>query len=191
MPGDRGLRVVAVLSALLAAGGVAIFVFVIRDDRLPTFGPSMRPTLDGHVDVDVDVDAYEGEPPRIGDIVTVQAPAGVDGARCGVVRRPGASCARPLSDYAEIRVLKRVVAGPGDSVAFGSDGSLIRNGRRIREAYIRTCRLSCALPRSIRVPRGHYFLAGDNRPVSSDSRDWGPIPRDAIDGQVLLPGGGD
>jgi len=148
----------------------------------------MRPTLSGEMDVELDIHAYDAEAPAVGDIVTVQAPAGVDSARCGTRRAGAQPCGLPVGEYSDLRVIKRVIAGPGDSVAFAPDGVLIRNGDRVREPYVRRCRLPCGLPRPITVPPGHYFLAGDNRSNSSDSRIWGPIRREAIDGKVLLSG---
>jgi signal peptidase I len=84
-------------------------------------------------------------------------------------------------------VIKRVVAVPGDSVAFTPNGNLVLNGQQQEEPYILECPGGCGLPVPAVVPSDHYFLAGDNRPESSDSRFWGAVPREAIDGQVAVP----
>lgn len=185
---DRGLWAVLILGVLLTAGGIVAGILLVTDDGLDTIGPSMKPTLEGRIKLEIDPNAYSSDAePEPGEVVAAQAPAGLDTQACAVARR-GAPCARPVSGYSTERVVKRVVAGPGDTVAFAPDGVLIRNGERQHEPYIAACRFAeCALPKAIVVPPGHYFLAGDNRPVSSDSRSWGPIPFAALDGRVQLP----
>lgn len=184
--GDRGLQIVAVLAVLLVLGAGAIWLALVNDERLQTYGPSMRPTLTGRGPVEVDKSAYAAREPRRGEIVVLQAPAGVQTGACAT-RRQDSPCDKPLAGYSLERVLKRVVAVPGDSVAFAGDGRLILDGRRTVEPYARRCRGGCALPRPITVPDGHFFVTGDNRPVSSDSRDWGPVPLRSIDGRVIPP----
>jgi signal peptidase I len=79
-----------------------------------------------------------------------------------------------------------VVAGPGDTVAF-RHGLVIRNGRALSEPYARRCTEElCEMPRAIEVPAGTWFLAGDNRGASDDSRFWGPVPTSAITGIVKV-----
>ena len=80
----------------------------------------------------------------------------------------------------------RVVAGPGDTIAF-RDGLVVRNGRPVSEPYAERCTEDlCEMPRPITVPDGTWFLAGDNRGESDDSRFWGPVPTSAIVGTVRL-----
>jgi signal peptidase I len=167
-------------------GAGVLIVFLLEDDSLPTYGPSMRPTLESRSAIDIETSAYEASEPRINDIVAAQGPAGLEVEACAEPQ-PRAPCAQPESGYSTITVVKRIVGLPGDEVAFAPDGTTIRNGRLAREPFIRRCGGECGLPRFIVVPAGHYFLAGDNRPVSSDSRYWGPVPREAIDGRVILP----
>ncbi len=82
--------------------------------------------------------------------------------------------------------VKRVVGMPGDRIAV-RDGHVIRNGRRAREAFALGCGggPECSLA-AIDVPAGHYFLMGDNRGNSNDSRYWGPVPRDQIIGRAVV-----
>lgn len=187
---DRGLIATAIVGVLLAAVAIWAWIEVVEDDELPTRGPSMRPTLTGPASVDIDTDAYDSATPEVGDVVVLQAPVGVRTESCGAPRRFDSPCAEPKLPYSNLRLLKRIVAGPGDSIAFAPDGTAIRNGERAEEPYIRPCpRGTCGLSRPIDVPDGYYFVAGDNRPDSSDSRYWGPVPEEAIDGRVLLPEG--
>jgi signal peptidase I len=75
------------------------------------------------------------------------------------------------------------VAGPGDRLSV-QEGHVILNGERQRESYTRPCGGSddCSFPREITVPADHYFMMGDNRGASDDSRFWGPVPREWIIG---------
>ena len=53
------------------------------------------------------------------------------------------------------------------------------------EPYIRPCDRgdeSCTFEREFTIPKDHYFMMGDNRGASDDSRFWGPVPRDWIIG---------
>jgi signal peptidase I len=82
--------------------------------------------------------------------------------------------------------VKRVVGLPGDTIAV-HDGHVIRNGRATREPFTAACGASteCNLD-PITVPKGEYFLMGDNRGESNDSRYWGPVPRDWIIGEAIV-----
>jgi signal peptidase I len=184
-PRDWALGVVVVLTAcavLLPAG----FWLFGRDDRIPSYGPSMLPTLRGSEPLDIDFEAYDRAAPSLEDIVALQGPRSTSITGCRGGRRPLSPCGTPAGTYGEMFLIKRIVAGPGDTIAVARDGRVIRNGTPLPEPYVRRCvRFDrCAMPRPITVPAGHYFVLGDNRPNSTDSRYWGPVPRFALDGRV-------
>ena len=83
-------------------------------------------------------------------------------------------------------LIKRVVGVPGDRVVV-KDGAVSVNGRRIDERYLPNIRTSCG-GRWCDVTLGpdQYYVMGDNRPNSSDSRMWGPIAGGAIVGKAWL-----
>lgn len=150
-------------------------------------GPDMEPTLaEGEV---VAFGPYEDEEPQVGDIVIFFAPAGVaQGAAsvCGAPPPPGSACPEPEETASEQMFIKRIVALPGDEVSI-SGGEVVRNGEPAQEEFTAPCEggADCNLPRSVILPPEHYFLLGDNRGASVDSRNFGPIPLEWIAGRVF------
>lgn len=90
-------------------------------------------------------------------------------------------CYYPEEKNYEGLLVKRIVAIGGDTVAI-RNGQLIVNGVAIDEPYIEHQAIS-DFP-EVTVPEDHYFVMGDNRPNSWDSRDVGALPRDKIEGRV-------
>jgi signal peptidase I len=81
--------------------------------------------------------------------------------------------------------IKRVIGLPGDEVEI-DDGAVILNGRKIDEPYVpEEYRDHLSLPRD-RVPAGHYFVLGDHRNSSNDSRMWGYVSRGEIYGKAVF-----
>jgi signal peptidase I len=83
--------------------------------------------------------------------------------------------------------IKRVVGLPGDRIQI-IDGHVYRDGVRERDPYIVPCGSGapCSFPDAITVPNGDYYMMGDNRPDSEDSRFWGPVPRAWIIGKAFF-----
>jgi signal peptidase I len=88
--------------------------------------------------------------------------------------------------------IKRVVGLPGEAIDMDVDGRITINGRLIEEPYVAPDRNQSALPRwrSARhefkqVSPDSYFVMGDNRDVSNDSRTWGPVPKSLIYGKFM------
>ncbi len=67
-------------------------------------------------------------------------------------------------------------------------GHVIRNGTREKDAYIASCSAGedCNFPTPIVIPPGDYFMMGDNRGDSDDSRYWGPVPGNWIIGTAFF-----
>lgn len=154
--------------------------------RVPS--ESMRPTFDVGDRLGIDVNAYQASrTPEVGDVVLFHPPVGAETNTCGATPREGEPCRRPTRDASEVKFASRVVAGPGDRVAVVA-GRVIVNGAPQREPFIRPCSDEfdprCNLAVAIEVPDGHYFLMGDNREASDDSRLWGPVPARWVVGRV-------
>ncbi len=147
----------------------------------------MEPTLDVGQRVLVNRIGNRFSEPEVGEVTVFHPPSGADENRCGSPVGRGEACARPTSERSEQNFIKRVVAGPGDRLAI-RNGRVILNGERQEEDFIRPCGggEDCNFPRQIRVPADHYFMMGDNRGASDDSRFWGPVPRDWIIGKAFL-----
>jgi signal peptidase I len=149
----------------------------------------MVPTLEVGQRVLVNRLSYTlGGDPSIGDVVVFHPPLGAEeGNKCGVPKDEGEPCSEPTPEMADTNFIKRVVAGPGDTLLIKS-GVPIVNGEALEEDYTRPCRGlgGCDFPKEITIPEDHYFMMGDNRGGSDDSRYWGPVPRDWIIGKAFF-----
>jgi len=148
---------------------------------------SMEPTLQ----IGERVATEASRSPQVGDIVVFHPPAGARASNplCGSpVQGDGSSqpCDAPLPQESTRVFVKRVVAGPGDLISI-VDGHAVRNGVRERDPYVEPCGAdaACSFPATVRVPPGEYYMLGDNRGASDDSRFWGPVPAAWIIGTVV------
>jgi signal peptidase I len=171
---------------VVVALGLALLIqaFLIKPYRIPS--ESMEPTLDIGQRVLVDRIGNRVGDPHVGDIVVFHPPAGAEspfGEQCGSPPPEGQVCIEGTPEEADTTFIKRIVAGPGDEIRI-VDGRVIRNGVPAREPFILPCGggEGCTFPREAQVPRGEYFMMGDNRGSSDDSRFWGTVPRDWIIG---------
>ena len=85
----------------------------------------------------------------------------------------------------DISFIKRVVALPGDRVEI-KRGKLLVNGELVDEPYVKPEHLDRRSFPSQEIRAGHYFVLGDNRRGSNDSRSWGLVPQRYIYGKAFL-----
>jgi len=176
--------------ALTLALGVE--AFVVKPYRIPS--GSMEPTL--AVGQRVLVNRLAGAP-HVGEVVVFHPPESAEEQLCGLaaesVTPDGAACDATDDREAGVTFIKRIVAGPGDQI-YVAGGHVYRRARghatfvRERDSYIKSCGSSseCDFPRPITIPRGHWFMMGDNRGDSDDSRFWGPVPTGWIIGEAIF-----
>jgi signal peptidase I len=109
---------------------------------------------------------YRLADPKRGEIVVFDAPPSA--AKCG----SGGT------------YVKRLIGLPGD-LWEERGGYVFINGHRLDEPYIRSARRDTQTIAPIRIPPGRYFMMGDNRASSCDSRRWGTVPRSSLIGKVI------
>jgi signal peptidase I len=189
--GERGSSasnslVELVLIVAVALGlALGIQAFLVKPYRIPS--ESMVPTLEVGQRVLVNRIGKRFTNPDVGNVVVFHPPVGAeDDAKCAQEPPSGQVCIKPIPRRADVNFIKRIVAGPGDKLRI-DNGRVIRNGKRVKENYIRPCGGGdgCDYPREVTIPAGHYFMMGDNRGSSDDSRFWGPVPEDWIIGAAF------
>jgi signal peptidase I len=176
------------LVAIVAfAIGLALLIqaYAVKPFQIPS--GSMIPTLEVGQRVLVNRVSYHLGDPSVGDIVVFQPPLGADGPgpTCGAPKEPGQPCPAPVDEKSDTNFIKRIVAGPGDTFSV-RNGRAVVNGEVAEEDYTKPCQGvggGCDLPKEITIPPGHYFMMGDNRGASDDSRFWGPVPEEWIIGK--------
>lgn len=175
------LALIVVIALALALG---IQAFLIKPYRIPS--ESMEPTLDVGQRVLVNRIGHRFGTPTVGDVVVFHPPAGAESNTCGAQHRDTQPCPRPTGQEATVNYIKRVVAGPGDRIAI-RNGHVVLNGKLQQEKFILPCQAGsdCNFPTPITVPPGYWFMMGDNRGASDDSRFWGPVPTKWIIGDAF------
>ncbi len=175
-----------VIVALALGLALGIQAWIVKPYQIPS--ESMEPTLDVGQRVLVNRFLYHFTDPSIGDIIVFHPPAGADsGTICGAPHPPTQACPQPTKSESSQNFIKRIVAGPGDTLSV-RDGHPVVNGvEKTDEPYANPCGGggACNLPKPIVVPPGDYFMMGDNRGASDDSRFWGPVPRSWIIGKAF------
>ncbi|MFB5066506.1 MAG: signal peptidase I [Candidatus Wallacebacter cryptica] len=149
------------IETIVGAAVLTAFIIIFIAQSFVVDGSSMMPTLENNQRLLVDKLTYRFREPRHGDIVVFKYPA------------------NPKEEF-----IKRVIAVPGDAVAIAG-GKVYVNGVVIEEDYIAETTIRGFNPHI--VPEGHYFVLGDNRNNSLDSRDprVGFVPRENIVGRAI------
>ncbi|MGB7554934.1 MAG: signal peptidase I [Candidatus Korobacteraceae bacterium] len=150
------------LRDMLISLAVSAFFIIFLYQPVKVEGTSMMPTLDDQERVFINKFVYKLEPIERGDVVVFRYPR--DTAKS---------------------YIKRVVAVAGDRVRI-EDGVVFVNGHRLREPYVPDVYEDVrSYPETV-VPPHCYFVLGDHRNLSNDSRDFGPVDEDFIYGKAVF-----
>ena len=154
-----GVTLRSTIYSLITVAAVAVLVATLFLPVLQIYGESMTPTL---YDGDVVVSVKTGQLER-GDVVAFY--------------------------YNNKILVKRVIAGPGQWVDIDEDGNVYVDGELLDEPYVQDKALStCNITLPYQVPDGRWFVMGDHRSVSVDSRDQsvGCVSEEQIVGRLTL-----
>jgi signal peptidase I len=137
-----------------------LITFVAQAFRVQ--GASMLPLLEDNERIIVNKFGYRFHPIERGDVVVFWYP-----------KDPSVS------------FIKRVVGRPGDQVEI-RHGAVFVNGQKLKEDYVRMTFRDDETYAPVQVPPGYYYVLGDHRNSSNDSRSWGEVPEKYIYGKALL-----
>jgi signal peptidase I len=189
LPGSLVELVLIVATALGLA--LAIQAFVLKPYRIPS--GSMLPTLHINQRVLVNRIGTHFATPHVGDIIVFHPPK--DYSSCadpragqnGVGQNSARPCDQAQKQASSETFIKRVVGVGGDRISI-RNGHVIRNGSPEQDSYIVPCLGggSCDFPGTITIAHGDYYMMGDNRPDSEDSRYWGPVPKAWVIGEAFF-----
>jgi signal peptidase I len=157
-----GREIVAGVRTLVSAAVYATLIVTFGFQVARVDGLSMAPTLEDHDRLIVDKLVYEMGDPRPGDIVMLYYPVNPDKM-----------------------FVKRVIGREGDIVRI-VDGRVYVNSEPLHDDYVISEFRSHDDFGPQVIPQGYYFVMGDHRNNSSDSRHWGMVPKKYIVGKVKL-----
>jgi signal peptidase I len=186
-------NIIELVATVAIAIGLALLIqaFLVKPYRIPS--GSMIPTLS--IGQRILVNRLDTSP-GLGEVVVFHPPTGATTAdgTCGsldqgVSQKTGSAlpqaCDTDVPKESTETFVKRVVGLPGDHLKI-LNGYVWRNGKKETGSYIQKCDTSpgadCNFPETIVVPAGDYYMMGDNRGNSLDSRYWGPVPQKWIVG---------
>ena len=144
---------------------VVIYLFIMSPQEVS--GSSMEPNFHNNEFILTNKIAYKFSEPERGDVVIFKSPENKD-----------------------VDFIKRIVAKPGETIEIRSNAYYV-NGKRLNEPYLApdVYMFGGSFLREnevYTVPPGDYFVSGDNRPHSSDSREFGPIAKEDFVGKAIL-----
>ena len=186
----RSAAELVVIVAVALGLAVAIQAFLVKPYEIPS--ASMEPTLTIGQRILVDRIGMHFSSPQIGTIMVFHPPANETCADSQEGAYASGEASSTACDVAQAKestqtYVKRVVGLPGDRLSI-RNGHVYRNGKLEPDSYTIPCDGGgdCNFPTTITVPPNDYYMMGDNRPDSLDSRFWGPVPRRWLIGKAFI-----
>ena len=160
---SRSVPVLAVwLRDLIISLAISAFIIIFLYQPVKVEGTSMMPSLDDQERIFVNKFVYRWEPIERGDIVVFRYPRD------------------PSKSY-----IKRVIGVSGDQIRI-DNGQVYVNGQAIEEDYVPAAYADERSYPETSVPPHSYFMLGDHRSMSNDSRDFGPVKEGYIFGKAVF-----
>lgn len=159
---DRSAGIGTWLRDLIISAGISILIITFLYQPVRVEGTSMLPRLEDQDRLFINKFVYQIQSIQRGDVVVFHYPRD------------------PEKSY-----IKRVIALPGDRIGI-EDGHVWLNGHELHEIYVPDQYRDTRSMEEIVVPPDSYFMMGDHRSISSDSREFGPVARDLIYGKAVF-----
>ncbi len=147
---------------LVVAVAISAFIILFLYQPVRVEGTSMLPVLEDQDRLFINKIAYRVGEIHRGDVVVFQYPR----------------------DH-EKSYIKRVIALPGDRLRI-DQGRVYVNGKRLPEPYVPSRFADDRSQPEMVLPANEYWVMGDHRSISSDSREFGPVDRDLIYGKAVF-----
>jgi len=147
---------------LMVSVVVSAFIIIFLYQPVRVEGTSMLPVLEDQDRLFINKIAYRVGDIQRGDVVVFLYP----------------------HDHSK-SYIKRVIAGPGDDLRI-DQGRVYVNGKPLKERYVPSRYTDDRCEPEMVIPPDHYFVMGDHRSISSDSRDFGPVERSLIYGKAAF-----
>jgi len=149
-----------IVAAIAAVISITLRIFVIEPFIVPT--PSMSPTLLVGDKVIVNKLEYKFKSVKRGDIVAIYSP------------------------LEKKNLVKRVIGLSGETISFSEDDFVYIDGNKLSEPYLPESVIPAYEVKTYKIGENEFFVMGDNRNNSADSRVFGPISIDKIFGRVIF-----
>lgn len=156
------------IQTILLAASVFLVIYIFLFRPFQVNGLSMFPNFEDKEYVLTDLISYHFQKPKLGDVVVFQAPKDTD------------------KDF-----IKRIIGVPGDMVSIRNGGIYLNNQKLDENQYLKDAVRTyggsfLGEGQTVTVPEDEYFVVGDNRSYSSDSREWGFVKQNLIIGKSLF-----
>lgn len=156
-----------ILEVIVFAVAIFLFIYLLVLQPHKIKGASMEPNFPNGEYLLTDKVTYRFNEPQRGDVIVFNAPG------------------QKSEEF-----IKRIIALPGENISI-KENSVFINNKKLKEEYI-SGDLNTAAGSFLKeedemqIPADKYFVLGDNRPFSSDSRAWGLVPKESITGRAWL-----